>query len=161
MKVDVSIPTGSWSRTDNRDKGVHRMNPNAAPTRRRATHRRAVKVVAIAAVFVGTLGITHSASAGTATEADQRWPGSEQRPSPAVTIDQSTGCMAGATDAVAYRNDRIVLRTTATNPAVTATVNTTLNGMYGGNLNYVGPIERITFPTPPAGPPSSTSSPSP
>jgi Subtilase family len=72
--------------------------------------------------------------------------------SPAVTIDQSNNCMAGATDAVAYRNDRIVVRTSASNPSITGTINFTLNAMYGGNKNYVGPIERITFPTPPSGP---------
>ena len=121
------------------------MNPKSAAIRRRAS-----RTIAVATVFLGTLGITHSASAGTPTEADEMaW---LDDVSPAVTIDQSTGCMAGATDAVAYRNDRIVLRTSVANPAVTATVNTTLNGMYGGNLNYVGPIERITFPTPPGGP---------
>jgi Subtilase family len=106
--------------------------------------------LAIAAIICGTLGFTGSAGAGTATETDvMAW---LDDVSPAIKIDQSNNCMAGATDAVAYRNDRIVLRTSAANPSVTSTVNFTLNGMYGGTHNYVGPIERITFPTPPAGP---------
>jgi Subtilase family len=121
------------------------MNPNRSPLR-----HRAARVLAITAVLCGTLGIAHSASAGTPTEIDEMaW---LDDVSPAVSIDQSNNCMAGATDAVAYRNDRIVMRTSAANPAVTTTVNNTLNGMYGGVHNYVGPIERITFPTPPAGP---------
>jgi hypothetical protein len=121
------------------------MNPNRSPIRRRAAH-----TIAIAAILCGSLGITRNVDAGTPTEVDQMaW---LDDVSPAVKVDQSANCMAGATDAVAYRNDRIVVRTSALNPAVTATVNLTLNGMYGGVHNYVGPIERITFPLPPAGP---------
>ena len=121
------------------------MHPN-----RRSIHHRAAQGLAIAAITCGALGITSSAGAGTATEVDvMAW---LDDVSPAITVDQSNNCMAGATDAVAYRNDRIVLRTNATNPAVGTTVNNTLHAMYGTNLNYVGPIERITFPTPPAGP---------
>ena len=51
---------------------------------------------------------------------------------PAITVDQSANCMAGATDAVAYRNDRIVLRTGANDVNVKNTVNFKLNQMYGG-----------------------------
>ena len=72
--------------------------------------------------------------------------------STAIKVDQTVDCMNLATDAVAYRNDRIVVRTSALNPSVKQTVNFTLNGMYGGNQNYVGAIERITFPPAPAGP---------
>ena len=126
------------------------MNTNRRPIRRTPVRHGATKLLAIAAVTCGTLGFTGSAGAGTPTEVDvMAW---LDDVSPAITVDQSNNCMAGATDAVAYRNDRIVLRTSATNPAVTTVVNNTLHTMYGNNVNYVGPIERITFPTPPAGP---------
>jgi Subtilase family len=121
------------------------MNTNRSSIRQRAT-----KGLALGAIVCGSMGFTGSAGAGTPTEADvMAW---LDDVSPAIRIDQSNNCMAGATDAVAYRNDRIVVRTSATNPSITSTINFTLNGMYGGNNNYVGPIERITFPTPPAGP---------
>jgi Subtilase family len=122
------------------------MSTNRLPIRHRAT-----KGLAIVAILFGTLGFTGSAGAGTATEVDvMAW---LDDVSPAIKIDQTNNCMAGATDAVAYRNDRIVVRTSALNPSVKTTVNFTLNGMYGGTHDYVGPIERITFPIPPAGPP--------
>ena len=69
--------------------------------------------------------------------------------SPAITVDQSANCMALATDAVAYRNDRIVIRSSASNGSVTATVNNALHALYSNDVNYVGGIERIAFPTPP------------
>jgi hypothetical protein len=123
------------------------MNPNRSPIR-----HRAAKALALAAIICGTLGVTDSAGAGTATEVDvMAW---LDDVSPAMKIDQTGGCMFNATDAVAYRNDRIVVRTSALDPNVKQTINNTLHGMYGppNNFNYVGPIERITFPVPPAGP---------
>ena len=128
------------------------MNPNRPSTRNLAT-----RTLAIAAIVCGTLSATGSVDASTATETDEM--AFLDDVSPAMTIDHSTNCMPGATigatvstDAVAYRNDRIVLRTSASNPSVTTTVNNTLHAMYGNNVNYVGGIERITFPTPPSGP---------
>lgn len=121
------------------------MNPNRPALRRFATWTIAV------AVIVGTsIGVTGSAGAGTATEVDVM--AFFDAVNPAIKIDQTVDCMFGATDAVAYRNDTIVVRTNANNASVTAIVNNTLHGMYGGNFNYVGPIERITFPLPPSGP---------
>ncbi len=117
----------------------------------RPTFRRcAAGFLSTTAILCATIGLAGSVGAGTATEVDtMAWLAAV---SPAVTVDQSTNCMAGATDAVAYRNDRIVLRTTASNASVTTTVNNTLHAMYGTAVNYVGPIETITFPTPPGGP---------
>ncbi len=110
----------------------------------------ATKVLAIAAIVCGALVVTDSVGAGTATEVDvMAW---LDDVSPAIAVDQSTDCMAGATDAVAYRNDRIVVRTNASNNSVTTVVNNTLHGIYGNGIDYAGPIERITFPTPPGGP---------
>jgi hypothetical protein len=108
---------------------------------------------AIVGIAFGSLVITDGVDAGTATETDvMAWLDAVD---PAITVDQSANCMAGATDAVAYRNDRIVLRTGANDVSVRNTVNFKLNQMYGGaTFNYVGPIERITFPnTPPANTP--------
>ena len=74
------------------------------------------------------------------------------RSSPAIKIDQSTNCMAGATDAVAYRNDRIVLRTGATNPSVKNTVNNKLHQMYGGGPSTTsGRSSGSRSPLPPVG----------
>ena len=129
------------------------MNPN------RSLLRHCVPgTLAILAIAVGTVGVTSSVDAGTVTETDVM--AFLDDVSPAITVDRTTNCMPGSTvgatqstDAVAYRNDRIVLRTTASNNSVTTTVNQTLHTMYGNNLPYVGPIETITFPTPPGGPP--------
>jgi hypothetical protein len=121
------------------------MNPTRSTFRRIAT-----VALSTTAVLCATIALPSSVGAGTATEVDtMAWLAAV---SPAVTVDQSNNCMAGATDAVAYRNDRIVLRTTAPNAIVTTTVNNTLHALYGNMINYAGPIETITFPTPPGGP---------
>ena len=115
-----------------------------------AIRHRVATTAAIAAVACGSLTVSSSVGAGTATETDvMAWLDDVD---PAITIDQSNKCMAGATDAVAYRNDRIVVRTSANDARVKSTINTKLNLLYGGGpINYVGAIERITFPnTPPA-----------
>ena len=121
------------------------MNPNCPTTRHFAT-----KVLALAAIVCGAIVVTDSVGAATSTEVDvMAW---LDDVSPAIAVDHSTDCMAGATDAVAYRNDRIVVRTNASNNSVTTVVNNTLHGLYGNGIDYAGPIERITFPTPPGGP---------
>jgi Subtilase family len=110
---------------------------------------RVTTAAAIAAVIGGSLIVSGNADAGTATEIDvMAWLDAVD---PAIKIDQSTDCTATATDAVAYRNDRIVLRSSANDMSVKNTVNFKLNQMYGGPaFNYVGGIERIKFPnTPP------------
>jgi hypothetical protein len=120
------------------------MNPH-----RTAIHRLTTTLT-IAAFALGAVGITGSAGAGTATEIDvMAW---LDAVSPAIKIDQSTNCMNGATDAAAYRNDRIVMRSSASNNSVSNTVNGALHGLYTNNIDYVGQIERINFPTPPGGP---------
>jgi hypothetical protein len=67
---------------------------------------------------VGTVGVTSSVDAGTVTETDVM--AFLDDVSPAITVDRTTNCMPGSTvgatqstDAVAYRNDRVVLRTSA------------------------------------------------
>ena len=52
---------------------------------------------------------------------------------PAMVVDKSADCMAGATDTVFYRGDRIVMRPTTvmTDGAVRTAVNNALNGIYG------------------------------
>jgi len=113
-----------------------------------------IGTTATLAAIVGTsLVATGSASAGTATETDvMAWLDAVD---PAITVDQSTNCMAGATDAVAYRNDRIVLRTSASSATAAGVVNAKLNQMYATTgVPYTGAVERITFPnTPPANTP--------
>ncbi|MEP7112174.1 MAG: S8/S53 family peptidase [Ilumatobacteraceae bacterium] len=116
---------------------------------RHSMFHRVTTAATIAAVIGGSLIVTGNADAGTATEIDvMAWLDAVD---PAIQIDQSNNCMAGATDAVAYRNDRIVLRSSASATSAKNTVNLKLNQMYGGPaFNYVGGIERITFPnTPP------------
>lgn len=114
-------------------------------SQRTSTLRRLAITLAVAAF--GAVGVTGSVRAGTATEtAVMAW---LDAVSPAITIDQSNNCMAGATDAVAYRNDRIVIRSSASNNSVTTTVNNALHVLYVTNVDYVDAIERITFPTPP------------
>ena len=120
-KVDVSIPTGSWSRRTSSQRGNTDMNPNRSPSA--AVH---AGTLAIAAILCGTLGVTSSAGAGTATETDEMaW---LDDVSPAVTIDQSTNCMARRT-----RPMPSPTATTASSCArarrtsVTATVNSTLH----------------------------------
>jgi Subtilase family len=122
------------------------MNPNRSPIR-----HRAAQALAIAAIVCGTVGVPGSAGAVNSTEVDtMAW---LDDVSPAIKVDQTTDCMFNATDAVGYRNDRIVVRTSASNNSIKGTINSTLHGMYGPpNINYVGPIERITFPPPPSGP---------
>src|SRR4029078_4452641 len=85
-----------------------------------------IGTTATLAAIVGTsLVATGSASAGTATDTDvMAWLDAVD---PAITVDQSTNCMAGATDAVAYRNDRIVLRTSASNATAAGVVTAQLN----------------------------------
>ena len=125
--------------------------------RQQLTRHRLARTLIIAAFASGALCITDSVEAGTATETDvMAW---LDDVSPAITIDRSTNCMPGATpmatqstDAVAYRNDRIVIRSGASNPTVAGIVNFKLNQMYSTiGVAYVGPIERITFPTPAGG----------
>jgi hypothetical protein len=130
------------------------MNPTHRPIR-----RLAAKALALATIVCGSLGVPGSVDAWSATDTETAVMAFVDDVSPAVTVDRSTNCMPGATvgatqstDAVAYRNDRIVLRTTASTNSVTTTINATLHTMYGNNLPYVGPIETITFPTPPGGP---------
>lgn len=127
------------------------MKPNRPPIRQRAT-----AALAIAAIVSGMLGAP-GVRAGTVTEIDEM--AFLHDVSPAITVDHSTNCMPGATvgatvstDAVAYRNDRIVVRTSASNGSVQTTINNTLHTMYTTGIDYAGPVERITFPTPPSGP---------
>jgi hypothetical protein len=123
------------------------MNPNRSPIR-----HAAAKALALVAIVCGTVGVTGSARAANSTEVDtMAW---LDDVSTAIKVDQTVDCMNLATDAVAYRNDNIVMRTSAANNSITGTINNTLHGMYGppNNFNYVGSIERITFPPPPAGP---------
>jgi hypothetical protein len=116
-------------------------------TPRRASRQRLAKALTVTAFACGAVGVTGSVGAGTAVETSvMAW---LDAVSPAIRIDQSNNCMAGATDAVAYRNDRIVIRSSDANNTVAAAVNSALHGLYANNVNYVGPIERITFPTPP------------
>ncbi len=116
---------------------------------RNAVRHRFARILTIAAFTCGLVGLTGSAEAGTATDV-MAW---LDAVNPAIKIDQSSNCMKNATDAVAYRNDRIVMRSSATNTVVATMVNIALHALYGNSVNYVGPIERITFPTPPASPP--------
>src|SRR4029078_7417408 len=90
---------------------------------------KGIGTTATLAAIVGTsLVATGSASAGTATETDvMAWLDAVD---PAITVDQATNCMDGATAAVAYRNDRIVLRTSASNATAAGVVNAKLNQMY-------------------------------
>ncbi len=128
------------------------MKPQHQPTR----HRLA-RTLMIAAFACGALCITGSVDAINSTENDvMSW---LDDVSPAITIDRSTNCMPGttptatqSTDAVAYRNDRIVIRSGASKTTVAGIVNAKLNQMYSTvGVSYVGPIEQILFPTPPGG----------
>ena len=121
------------------------------------SRHRLARALTIAGFACGAICATGSADAGTATETDvMAW---LDDVSPAITIDRSTNCMPGATptatqstDAVAYRNDRIVIRSGASNSTIAGIVNAKLNTMYSTiGVPYVGPIERILFPTPPGG----------
>jgi hypothetical protein len=72
---------------------------------------------------------------------------------PATVVDQSADCMAGATDVVFYRGDRIVMRSGISDAAAKTAVNNALNGIYGGlPKTWATTVERITFPQPPSGP---------
>ncbi len=108
------------------------------------------RIGSAAAVLFGALAVHTGVSGGTSTETDvMAW---LDQVDPAITIDQSNECMVGATDPVAYRNDRIVLRSGLTNSGAATLVNARLNAVYGtAAVSYVDSIERITFPnTPPA-----------
>ena len=67
---------------------------------------------------------------------------------PAMVVDKSADCMAGAPDTVFYRGDRIVMRptTTMTDAAVRTAVNTALNGIYGTSTatTWATTVERIS-----------------
>ncbi len=126
-------------------------------SRRQPTRHRLTRALTITVFACGAICVTGSVDAGTATETDvMAW---LDDVSPAITIDRSTNCMPGltptatqSTDAVAYRNDRIVIRSGASNSTVAGIVNAKLNTMYSTmGVPYVGPIERILFPTPPGG----------
>jgi hypothetical protein len=72
---------------------------------------------------------------------------------PEAVVDDSPECGGAGHEPVAYRHDRIVLRTTRTNAQAAALVTTALNALYGGGAaSWVSAVERISFPTPPAGP---------
>ena len=71
---------------------------------------------------------------------------------PAMVVDKSADCMAGATDTGFYRGDRIVMRPTTamSDAAVRTAVNTALNGIYGDpTATWATTVERIKFPQPP------------
>ncbi|MGH9132483.1 MAG: S8 family serine peptidase, partial [Ilumatobacteraceae bacterium] len=72
---------------------------------------------------------------------------------PGMVVDQSSDCMAGATDAVFYDGNTIVLRSGISDAAARTAVNGALQGIYGGpSVSWATTVERITFPQPPAGP---------
>ena len=105
------------------------MNPNRSPIR-----HAAAKALAITAIICGTVGVTGSAGAVNSTEVDtMAW---LDDVSTAVKVDQTVDCMNLATDAVAYRNDRIVLRTGALDKDIKKTVNFTLNDLDVNNVNF-------------------------
>jgi hypothetical protein len=70
-----------------------------------------------------------------------------------AVVDDSPQCGGAGHEPVAYRHDRIVLRTTRTNAQAAGVVTSALNTIYGAAAgSWVAAVERIAFPTPPAGP---------
>lgn len=126
---------------------THPPTARATATRR---HRAAARL-AVASIIAGAgLVAAGATEAGTVTETDvMAWLGAAN---PSIIIDQTANCMPGATDAVAYRGDRLVVRSNASNGTIENRVNSVLNGLYSTTgADYVDTpnIRRITFPTPP------------
>lgn len=113
------------------------------------TVRGMVAALAAAGVLVPQLA-GHAASGSPVDEAvtaalTQAW-------GPGLVADDSTsaGCMGSAVQSVAYRADRVVLRTSLGNAAVVAAVHQALAALGSGAA--VAGIERIDLPPPPSGP---------
>lgn len=124
------------------------MNEQRTTRRRRLPHALAVGAILWS---VAAPGAPVSAHGDETEEAVMDWLDAF----PSITVDHSAACMAGATDAVAYRNDRLVMRVDPLDNGAEAAVNTAANVLYGTAgtpIDYVGAIERITFPKPPSGP---------
>jgi hypothetical protein len=122
--------------------------------RRRRSRRRRNVVLVTAIAGLSTLSATAGGrlvnAGGSATSDVAEW---VDEVDPATVVDQSTDCMAGATDVAFYRGDRIVMRSTMSDNAAKAAVNNALNGIYGGPaVTWATAVERITFPQPPSGP---------
>ncbi len=122
---------------------MHRTHPPQG--RSRSTRTTAASVIALVAALATATG----SEAGTSTETDvMAW---LDDVSSAMTIDTTSGCASGAPTSVAYRNDRLVVRT-ATDPLVIGPqVDAILDAMYGPAAHIAG-IETISFKAPPGHP---------
>ena len=124
-----------------------------APAHRRRSTSISAHVTVVAALATTGLLAGDGVGAINATETDvMAWVDSVD---PSIEVDQTANCMPGATDAVAYRDNRLVVRSSLSNAQVETRVNTALNTLYAsGAVDYVDTpnINRITFPTPPAFP---------
>jgi Subtilase family len=122
------------------------------PQRRIGVAARRAAAPAVVAALVAAGPLTGS-DAVNATETDvMAWAASVD---PSIEVDQTANCMPLATDAVAYRDNRLVVRSSLLNPQVETRVNTALNTLYGTvAFDYVDTpsINRITFPIPPGFP---------
>ena len=128
----------------------------ADPRGRRSAASRRLAVLAAVVAVAGIPAASRRTTASSSTEIDvMAWIANTD---PSMVIDQSAGCMAGATDAVAYRGDVIVLRSSMTDPAATALIEGRLSTLYAtGAYPWVSAIERISFPPiSPPGPASAT-----
>ncbi len=130
------------------------MYGEARMQRRHLSRRRRNVALATAVAGLSTLSATTGGefvhAGGSATGDVAEW---VDEVDPATVVDQSTDCMAGATDAAFYRGDRIVLRSGISDADARTAVNTALHWVYGGpSVSWATTVERITFPQPPSGP---------
>lgn len=104
----------------------------------------AVAVVTAALATSTTVGRASSTVGADVAAALAAVPGSK------LLVDDSSvsACMTGAAEAIAFRADRIVLRTTATNPAAAVAVGGQLVAAGWPAGTGVAGVERITFPVP-------------
>jgi hypothetical protein len=111
-------------------------------------------LVAASAVVVSAIGavVPAASASGGSVAADvaaylAAYPGSN------IVADDSsvTACMGTTPQALAYREDRIVVSTSLSNAAARTLVNSTLNAHHRHDVR-AGAVERITFPQPTTGP---------
>lgn len=122
--------------------------------RRRLSRSRRNVALATAVAGLSTLSATAGGglvnAGGSATSDVAEW---VDEVDPSTVVDQSTDCMAGASDVAFYRGDRIVLRSGMSDAAARTAVNNALHWIYGGpSVSWATTVERITFPQPPSGP---------
>ena len=120
-----------------------------SPHRIRVAARRSISATAVVAALVAALAAGGATEAGTATETDvMAW---LDDVSGAMKIDATSTCASGTPTSVAYRNDRVVVRTWTDTVTIGNQVDAIFDTMYGAGA-YISSVETIHYKAPPGQP---------